>query len=304
MRSLNGGKIIPWHVQLNPCNSCNFHCGFCGCSNRDKDAMMPYSEMEEMIRLFRSLGMSCVTITGGGEPILYPHLPKLLKLLHKLKVEVGLVTNGSLLHKLSVADLNRVRWCRISCSDELPQQINIEKWLASVDSAVIKDSCIDWAFSYVLSRTPNFLLLKKIIDYANVHEFTHVRVVSDLFDLASVPEMSVIREELLRLGVDVNCVIFQGRKKYLVGGKPCYISLLKPVVGADGSLYPCCSIQYSEETPSRDYGESMCMGNWRDLPKLIEKQQFFNGEKCIRCYYGEYQYLGELVKPLEHMEFV
>lgn len=302
MRSLNENKVIPWHVQLNPTNVCNFNCGFCSCSKRDKTLSLPFSEVSEMMRLYRKLGMACITITGGGETLLYPQLPELLKLLHELDVEVGLVTNGSLLHKLSEADLNRIRWLRISASDELHRQVKIDDWFKSIDQAVSKDSSVGWAFSYVIGPYPQLTFMKKVIEYANEKNFTHVRLVSDLLDLNAIPNMNAVRGGLLDLGVDVSKVIFQGRKSFVRGKTPCYISLLKPVVGADGKLYACCGAQYSKNNDDRNYVDSM--GHWRDLPKLIAEQRFFQGEKCQRCYYDDYQFIGKIVAPLDDVRFV
>jgi organic radical activating enzyme len=304
MRNIKNGKVIPWHLQLNITNRCNFHCDFCSCENRDKSLSMPYTEMEEMMRLYKKLGMACTTITGGGEPALHRDLPKLLKLLHSLDIEVGLVSNGSMLHRLTASDLNRIKWLRISCSDVLPNQFPIEQWFKNVDAAVQKDSSIDWAFSYVVSANPDFKLLKRVIDYANLNGFTHVRLVSDLFNIDSVPDMIKIKAGLIDLNVDISRVIFQGRKTFVHGEAPCYISLLKPVVSAEGKLFGCCGVQYALEKPSKDYEKTMCMGSWRDLPKLIEQQKFFNGSKCYRCYYSEYQILGDILKSLEHTKFV
>jgi organic radical activating enzyme len=302
MRILNEGKVIPWHVQLNLTNACNFNCPFCSCANRDKAVSLPFTEVVEMMKMYRELGMDAVTITGGGEPLMYADISKVLKLLHELNVDVGLVTNGSLLHKLSEADLNRIHWLRISVSDELHRQVKISDWFDSINQAVSKDNMIDWAFSYVVGSYPNFTFMKKIINYANEHNFTHVRLVSDLLNIASIPNMSAIRGGLLDLGVDVSKVIFQGRKTFVRGFTPCYISLLKPVVAADGLLYACCGSQYSQNDSDRNYVNSM--GHWRDLPKLIKEQKFFDGKVCVKCYYEDYQFIGQIIASLDDERFV
>jgi organic radical activating enzyme len=303
MRSLNKCKVIPWHIQLNLTNACNFKCDFCSCANRDKALSLPFSEVAEMMKMYRKLGMDSVTITGGGETTLYPELSKVLKLLHELNVDVGLVTNGSLLHTLSEADLNRIHWLRISVSDILHRQLKIDDWFNSINQAVSKDNTIGWAFSYVVSSYPNFTFMKKIINYANDHNFTHVRLVSDLLDIKSISNMSAVRGGLLDLGVDVSKVIFQGRKTFVHGFTPCYISLLKPVVGADGLLYACCGSQYSQNDTDKNYVNSM--GHWRDLPKLVEEQKFFDGaKKCIKCYYEDYQFIGQIIASLDDERFV
>ena len=80
IQSIASGKVIPWHLQLNPTNLCNYNCKFCSCANRDKQENIPFDEISEMLILYKSLGLSCVTITGGGEPTLYKDISKLLKL--------------------------------------------------------------------------------------------------------------------------------------------------------------------------------------------------------------------------------
>lgn len=304
MQRIKAGRVVPYHVQLNPTNKCNYHCGFCSCENRDRSLSIPFPELAAMVQTFHSLGMSSVSVTGGGDPLLYRDLSSLFKILCRLGVEVGLVCNGSLLNRLTASDLGRIRWCRVSCSDVLKDQISPDLWFSRLDSAVAKDSCVDWAVSYVVGANPDLRLLKRVVDYANEKAFTHVRVVSDLLSIESVPNMNAVRAGLLDLGVDISKVIFQGRKSFVRGSNPCYISLLKPVVGADGNLYPCCGVQYALDKPSRDYEKKMCMGNWRELPRLIDEQKFYDGSNCVRCYYNEYQFIGNLVKPLEHVRFV
>ena len=83
------------------------------------------------------------------------------------------------------------------------------------------------------------------------------------------------------------------------------ISLLKPVIGADGLLYPCCGTQYAMFPPPGDYDDLMCMGPAIELYSIYQEQKHFDGSQCVRCYYDEYNALLEqIIIPLEHKEFV
>lgn len=305
---INKHIVLPWHLQLNPTNKCSFNCSFCSCMNRDKTAE---TNFDDLIRFIEDSDINpgwfypSATITGGGEPTFYSKINELIYRLKRCHTEVGLVSNGSNIQVIDRQSLDSLTWCRISCSDELPKQINLEKWFSKVTEAVACGSKVDWAFSYVLSKQPNFSLLRQVIGFANLHKFTHVRIVSDLLDLGKVADMSVIKQMLELYNVDCSKVIFQGRKQFVHGQKKCYISLLKPLISAEGKLFPCCGTQYAEEIPSKDYGKTMCMGDMFDLPQLIKEQKFFDGSNCVRCYYSEYnQMIDLLLSKLEHKVFI
>jgi len=144
--------------------------------------------------------------------------------------------------------------------------------------------------------------LNKYVAFANKYNFTHVRVVSDLLDLSNVSDMDEIRKSVK---VDDSRVIYQGRKNFDPGQRDCRISLLKPVIGADGFIYPCCGVQYAHQSEDLDNPESMRMGRIEDIVNIYKKQKFFNGLQCYRCYYKNYNdILGQMVGEMEHLGFV
>lgn len=295
----SNGKIMPRHVQLNPTNKCNLKCSFCSCSERDKDLTMDTREIIEMMGMFWRFGCSAVTITGGGEPLLHPEIDQIIQHLVKgLNLEVGLVSNGIALDVLNdrVGDL--LTWVRISLADEreIPEQQLMRAFKRMTD--------VDWAFSYVLSSKFNLEQITRAIQLANEYNLTHVRIVSNLLDTEHV-DMGELESQLASLEIDLSKVIFQGRKRWRAGQQKCYISLLKPVVDAKGDVYPCCGTQYAMDPPDLNYGENMKMCNWKDFEKVYLNQIEFDGSKCSRCYYGEYNTLLELIRtPVEHGAFV
>ncbi len=75
------------------------------------------------------------------------------------------------------------------------------------------------------------------------------------------------------------------------GAKKCWVSLLKPVIRADGRIYPClerCDVSIGD-----------------DLLKIYQKQKPFNGSKCEKCYNSELnEMLDAFVHKPERMEWV
>jgi len=287
---LEGNRIKPVHIQLSPTNKCNLKCGFCSCKNENRDTELSFEEIQLIISKFSTLGTKAVTITGGGEPLMHPDINEIIAEFHKYGIEVGLVTNGLLLRKLFPWD--SLTWVRISCSDERKFDKKLYKNL---------NGGIDYAFSYVATRHFDPDNLSRYIDFANQNNFTHVRVVSDLIDLDSAPLVSTMKT---LVSVPDDLVIYQGRRKYEKGNAKCYISLLKPLIAADGKIYPCCGVQYAKDD-ALSFPDSMCMGNVGVIEDIWGEQKVFDGSKCKRCYYGNYNdILSDLVSDIKHLSFV
>ena len=295
---IRAGYIPPQHVQLNPTNRCNLKCGFCSCSERDKKAELDLEQLLMVMANFQKFGCRSVTITGGGEPLLHPDIDALIKILHGLGIKVGLVTNGTQFNKFS--GYKNVTWCRISSSDDREPE-----W-AGILNAVQAGPEVDWAFSHVLTRTPDWPRLCRLVSFANKNDFTHVRIVGDLLDIElAAAQVNQARNHLYVQGIDDSRVIYQDRAEYVTGRERCGISLLKPVIGADGGIYPCCGVQYAQDPPGRDLVDSMRMGTLDDIDRIWKEQVAFDGSVCSRCYYDGYNSALELLStPLCHAEFI
>ena len=111
-------KLIPIHIQFLPTNKCNLKCEFCSCSERNKSQEIDFDKAKRIINKCKQLGTKAVTITGGGEPLLYDKFNELIDYFSDKEIQIGLVSNGLLLDRADQAVLNKVTWCRISNSDE------------------------------------------------------------------------------------------------------------------------------------------------------------------------------------------
>jgi len=294
------GFIPPIHPQILPTNECNLNCGYCSCKDRDQTLHLDFDRLKKNLKMFRKLGMQAVTITGGGEPLLYPSINDLIIFLDKQGVKVGLVTNGILLGQgvLSGEAIRDLTWCRISASDE--------RNTIDYCKGVVRDNPkVDWAISYVITSEPNYENIIQHVEYANSAHLSHIRLVSDLIDLKHTFEMKQIKRILRERGVSDELVIYQGRKVFTKGARRCFISLLKPVLAADGYIYPCCGAQYAMDDSSHDFPLEMRMGSMDQVERLYSKQGWFDGAKCDRCYYTRYNaLLLSILSNVSHKEFV
>ncbi len=294
-------RIIPVHIQFLPTNKCNMNCRFCSCSERDATLEMDFNLARTIIEKCRKSGTKAVTITGGGEPLMYPHFNDLVDCFHVNSIKIGLVTNGLLLHKVPRETLDRITWCRISNDDQRTFSGVYSKQLSGV---VAKSPGVDWAFSHVVSSNSNVEEIARIITFANQYSFTHIRLVADLFHPEGV-DMDLLKHALLKMKVDDSRVVYQGRKSY-DRGEDCYIGYLKPLIGPDAKIYACCGVQYALEVPSKDLPEELCLGDALDLEAILERSAIpLNGNNCVKCYYMNYNnLLRGMLKSVVHKEFV
>lgn len=302
---LQRGYIPCYHIQLNPTNKCNFKCDFCSCGKVDRAVQFEWEELKGVMMEALRCGMKAITITGGGEPLMYPQINELFHLLGKHGVSIGMVTNGTLLNRLDDESRRNLSWLRISASDNLESQLEhirrtLDSWFAGIERFIeggmkgqtdysTGENIRDIAFSYVVGTHPKSLLILKLIHFANEHDFSNVRLVPDLNRLDQVPLMSDLRNSF-KGTVDDEIVNYQDRAEYKPGDKECWISLLKAFISADGYVYPCCGVQYAKGE-TLDFDETMRMGKAVDIDKIIQAQKPFDGTDCLKCYYHHYNQL-------------
>ncbi|MEY2191618.1 GTP 3',8-cyclase MoaA [Neobacillus sp. BF23-41] len=128
----------PLHdLRISVIDRCNFRCQYCMPADQfgpdfeflPKSALLSYEEIERIAKIFVSLGVEKIRLTGG-EPLLRRDMPILVKKLSAIEglLDIGLTTNGVLLPKfakdLKEAGLKRVNVSLDTLNDELFGQIN------------------------------------------------------------------------------------------------------------------------------------------------------------------------------------
>jgi organic radical activating enzyme len=290
--------LRPLHVQWLPTNHCNLNCPWCSCAERDKQLQMDADQARNVIQDLADLGCLAVTITGGGEPLCHPRLADMIGWFYASGISVGLVTNGLLLDRLDADVLSLITWCRISNGDH--RELN-PRYRETLEGAVKRGPRVDWAFSHVVSNQPNHEEIHRIVEFANEHGFTHVRLVADILDANNVP-MGHVRAGLR--GMDER-VIYQSRDKP-VPASSCLIGYIKPLIAPDFKMYLCCGVQYALDPPSKDLPEELSMGSALDLHSIYVKNNKHPFRvKCKRCYYRNYNdILHSLWNGLVHPDFI
>lgn len=151
-------------LRISVTDRCNFRCRYCMPREKfgsdhtfmPKRAFLSFDEIEKVVKSCKELGLQKVRITGG-EPLLRPNLPDLIKKLSKLDLDVALTTNASLLRKyakeLSEAGLNRVTVSLDAIDQEIHSKMtdsntSVDTILDGIDAAIefgltpVKVNCV------------------------------------------------------------------------------------------------------------------------------------------------------------------
>lgn len=133
MQALRDGSGKPIHAWLAAHDLCNHKCSFCSVGEREGDSL-PFSVIQRFFEDLAELGLKAVTLSGGGNSILYrckqsgADFNDLVDFLHGLGLQIGVITNGMPM-KLYILPfqrmswkavrpetLDKLTWCRISMS--------------------------------------------------------------------------------------------------------------------------------------------------------------------------------------------
>jgi cyclic pyranopterin phosphate synthase len=127
-------------LRVSVTDRCNFRCQYCmpaeGLPWLDRSEILTFEEIERVVGLFTSMGVSDVRLTGG-EPLVRRDFPRLVEMLGGIEDlhDLSLTTNGYLLAQMagdlaaaglrrinvSLDSLSRDRFFHITRRDSLPQ---------------------------------------------------------------------------------------------------------------------------------------------------------------------------------------
>jgi MoaA/NifB/PqqE/SkfB family radical SAM enzyme len=121
---LKGENPSPITVELDMTNFCNHKCPECSgwyFQNRNHD-FLTNDLAEDIVRQLAKAKVRGLIFTGGGEPLCHPHTTKVIKLARSLGLDIGFITNGSLITEtITEALLESCTWLRISLDAASPK---------------------------------------------------------------------------------------------------------------------------------------------------------------------------------------
>jgi len=177
------GRLIG-DLRVSVTDRCNFRCQYCmpadGLPWLERDEILSFEEIERLVRLFVSLGIADVRLTGG-EPLVRREFPRLVSMLSPIEglEDLSLTTNAYLLERdaaalvdagidrvnVSIDSLSRDSFFQITRRDALPQVLRGLEAIAAypqvspvkVNAVAIRDFTEDEVLSFAeLARSTDY----------------------------------------------------------------------------------------------------------------------------------------------------
>jgi MoaA/NifB/PqqE/SkfB family radical SAM enzyme len=194
-----GEVLAPIHIRIKPINRCNHNCWYCAYraenlklgEDMDLDDVIPEDKMMEICDDIIEMGVKAVTFSGGGEPLIYKPLPKVIEKLATGGVKIASLTNGANL-KGSVADAfaKYGTWVRISTDawnnesytkSRGAKEGEFDKLLENIKNFTARDTKCVLGISFIVSKqnyTHVYEMCKKFKELG----VNHVKVMGAIID--------------------------------------------------------------------------------------------------------------------------
>lgn len=288
LKTMQRGVFKPISIQLAPTDICNLNCIMCSVKEREGDELT----LEQCIQVlidFKGLGAKTVEFTGGGDPTMYKYINEVITCAHGLGYSIGLITNGVKLNNISLENLAKLTWIRIS--------LNCLDYVKDIDIQVPVN--VTLGFSYVITNLSDEKKLEKIADYADKYNASYVRVVPNCLSIEDIENSTQLVAPYL---AKFPKLFFQ-HKKYNVP-KRCWMGLIKPFVNTDGFVYHCSA----NPLINRKFNSNFRMCAIQDIDKYWRSTpEAFNTSMCQegKCFFAEHNNLIEqVITPCEHGDFI
>ena len=111
-RQGTGRTVVSTHIA--PEGACNLKCPYCSVTHRDTHNRIDLDVVLDYVDKLKSRGLKAVILTGGGEPTAYKHFNELVWELKGRKLDVALITNGTLTDRVDKSIWKKLSWVRVS----------------------------------------------------------------------------------------------------------------------------------------------------------------------------------------------
>lgn len=162
-KKMKSEKFSPISINLDLTTGCNFQCSHCidgDIINKGKTLDFQYTE--NLLTNWAKSGLKSVILIGGGEPTLYPRFDEVVKLLKKLSLQVGIVSNGTRMASIEKIShlLVKKDWVRLSLDAGLNKtfqkihrpvsKISLEKIMADAKKMRQKNAGFQMGYSFLI----------------------------------------------------------------------------------------------------------------------------------------------------------
>lgn len=115
MKVAHGERLsAPLVVDLDPTSFCDLSCPECISTNLLNNGQIERDRIEQLAEELAASTVKAVILIGGGEPLMHKSVGKIMATLAGAGIRVGLVTNGTLIHRHLDEIAEHLSWTRVS----------------------------------------------------------------------------------------------------------------------------------------------------------------------------------------------
>lgn len=332
-----GKRIAPIYIRIKPTNYCNHKCYYCSYADNElglrdsvnRQDQIPWEKMQEIIADMECMGVKAVTFSGGGEPLVYPHIVEAMQKVLDAGIDLSVITNGQLLKEERAEILARAKWVRISFDSAnaetyarvrlLPLEAfdevceNISKF-----SKIKQDGC-ELGINFVINHenADQVYDMARMVKNLGVNHIKYTaRVTKDLFAYHEPFKTSVI-DQIHRAKEELEDEGFRVINKYegdfesaLVFHRcydKCYINRIFTVIAADSKVYFCHDKAYVKEGVVGDLKDRSFKELWFSEETTRRYNEFHAQKECNHhCVYDDRNELLNMFYSLDrnHINFI
>jgi len=329
---LKGENPSPITVELDMINLCNHRCPECSgwyFQNRNRGSL-PVGLAKSIVRQLAKARVRGLIFTGGGEPLCHPHTAEVVKLAHRLGLDIGFITNGSLItEEIGNILLRCCTWLRISLDAASPETFQKVHGLdGDVFQKLINNIQLVASLKKRLNSQTTIGLGYLTCNYTKDEMFEAAKLCKRLeVDYLQFRPMQMhnnggFRYHLTDIRENINkCIKESGNgfkvlyskhkydmmrdKKYGRNYNKCYGHQFATVIAADAKMYLCCHMRGHEKYCIGDLRKNTFEEIWnsRKRKKVVENIDF---KDCVPlCRDNTFnQILWNIKQPREHVNFL
>jgi MoaA/NifB/PqqE/SkfB family radical SAM enzyme len=330
---LTGDNPPPITVELDMTNLCNHKCPECSgwyFQNRGKDYLSK-DLVKSIIKQLALAEIRGLIFTGGGEPLCHPGIISAVKLAHKLKLDIGFITNGSLIDKETASVLLKCcTWVRVSLDAASPKvfkQIHglgadafakvvsnirlltkMKKTLTSKTTIGVGYLTCDYTQNKMLDAAK--LCRKLGVDYLQFRPLQMHHQGAFKYHLTDLAQnIQKCRQENRDGGFQVlysqHKYAMMKDNKYGRNYKKCYGHQFAAVIAADAKMYLCCHLRGHQKYCIGDLARNTFKEIWNSRQRKIVSENI-NFKDCVPlCRSNTFnQILWNIKQPKKHVNFL
>lgn len=332
-----GIRKAPIYIRIKPTNYCNHKCYYCSYADSElglrdsvnKQDQIPWEKMQEIISDIQEIGVKAVTFSGGGEPLVYPHIVEAMKRILEAKIDLSIITNGQLLNGERAETLAKAKWVRISFDAANAEtyakvrKLNLTAFDEVCENirnfSFIKDKNCELGVNFVINHENEKQVyeMAKMTKNLGVNHIKYTaRITKNLFEYHEPFKNSVIEQihKAQRELEDTNFKVinkyegdFESAMVFHRNYEHCYINQIFTVIAADSKVYFCHDKAYVSDGVVGDLSHQSFKELWFS-DEVVKRYKEFNPQKeCNHhCVYDDRNELLNTFYSLDrnHINFI